>query len=136
MAHEQSLLERIAGGRREPKIDLDPALVAESVLRHLDRLFNVRQGSSATRPDYGLPDINGLLQTTSDANGEFRRAIKRAVDEFEPRLRNTAVAPDTSGSDLLQLRFKITARLVTKGLRQTVSFRTTLDDDGRLRVGS
>lgn len=133
MAYESSLLERIAAGKRDPKMDLDPSLVADSVLRHLERLFNVRQGCVETRPDYGLPDINSLMHRFPDASGEFRKAIKRAIDEFEPRLQNTTVTADTNDGDQLQLRFKITAKLVSKGLKQAVNFKTRLDE-GQFRV--
>jgi type VI secretion system lysozyme-like protein len=135
MAHESSLLERIAAGRRETKIDLDPALVAESVLKHLERLFNVRQGNVATRQDYGLPDINSLTHQFPDAGVEFRKAIKLAIDEFEPRLRNTTVTADSGNEDdMLRLRFKITAKLVAKGMKRPVNFTTQIDDDGKFRV--
>lgn len=135
MAHESTLLERIASGRRDAKIDLDVALLADSVLRHLERLFNVRQGSVATRPDYGLPDINSLVHRFPDAGIEFRKAIKRAIDDFEPRLRNaTVTGDDDDRGDMLLLRFKITAQLVARGMKKPVNFTTQIDDDGRLRV--
>jgi type VI secretion system protein len=135
MAHESSLLERIAAGRRETKIDLEPELVAESVLRHLEHMFNVRQGNVASRPDYGLPDFNSLAHRFPDAAHEFRRAIKRAIEDFEPRLRNVTVSADAEPSEeLLQLRYKITAKLVARGLKRPVNFTTQVDDDGRFRV--
>jgi type VI secretion system protein len=135
MAHESSLLERIAAGRRGTKIDLDPALVAESVLKHLERLFNVRQGNVGTRSDYGLPDINSLTHKFPDAGIEFRKAIKRAIDEFEPRLRNTTVTADSEGrDDQLRLRFRISAKLIAKGMKRPVNFTTQVDDDGKFRV--
>jgi type VI secretion system protein len=135
VAQESSLLERIAAGRREAKIDLDAKLLADSVLRHLERLFNVRHGNVATRPDYGLPDFNSLAHDFPDAPLEFRRAIKRAIEDFEPRLRNVMVTPDTDdGGDVLRLRFKITAKLESKGLKRAVNFMTQVDDDGRFRV--
>jgi type VI secretion system protein len=134
MAHESSLLVRIAAGRRDVKIDLDVATLVESVLKHLERLFNVREGSVATRPDYGLPDINSLAHKFPDAGVEFRKAIKSAIDEFEPRLRHATVTSDDSEGDMLTLRFKITAKLVSKGLKRPVNFTTQIGDDGRFRV--
>jgi type VI secretion system protein len=135
MPNDNSLLERIAAGRREAKIDLDPNMLVDSVLRHLERLFNVRHGNVATRPDYGLPDFNSLVHRFPDAGAEFRRAIKRAIDEFEPRLKGVTVTPDSDdASDKLALRFRITARLETPGLKHQVNFTTQIDDDGRLQV--
>lgn len=135
MANDSSLLERIASGRREAKIDLDPEALMSSVLRNLERLFNVRHGNVATRPDYGLPDFNSLVHRFPDAGMEFRRAIKRAIDEFEPRLKNVTVAPDADDTlDRLTLRFRITARLEVKGLKHHVNFTTQVNDDGRLEV--
>jgi type VI secretion system protein len=134
MAYETSLLERIAAGKRDAKVDLDASLVAASVLGHLERLFNVRQGNVATRPDYGLPDINSLVQGFPDASAELRRAIKRAIDEFEPRLSGTVVAADSTEGDAFQLRFRISAKLAARGLRQGVSFTTRVDNEGKLTV--
>jgi len=122
-------------GRREAKIDLDADLLVQSVLKNLERLFNVRHGNVATRLDYGLPDFNSLVHRFPNAGVEFRRAIKRAIDEFEPRLKNVTVTPDTdNASDRLALRFRITARLETTGLKHHVNFTTQVDDDGRLEV--
>ena len=134
MGLETSLLERIAKGRSESRRDLDPDRVTESVLRHLERLFNARHGSVPARPDYGLPDTTSLTHTLAGAGEEFSRYIREAILAFEPRLQGATVAPDASADDPLRLCFRITAQLVCKGMKWKINFRTRLDHDGRFMV--
>lgn len=134
MAKETTLLERIAAGRRVSRIDLDRAAVTDSVLRHLERLFNVRYGSVAASTRYGLPDIAGLCHELSDPRAAYQQAIREAILQFEPRLRNPVVTAEPFGDDVLKLRFQITANLVTPGAEWGVNFRTRLDAGGRFLV--
>lgn len=134
MAHEISLLERIAAGRRTARIDIDRQAVTDSVLRHLERLFNVRYGSVAASTHYGLPDIAGLCHELPDPRGAYQDAIKEAIETFEPRLRNPVVVAEPYGDEALKLRFQIRANLVAPGAEWGVSFRTRVDAEGRFLV--
>lgn len=134
MARELALLERIASGQRSARLDADPQLLTDAVLRHLERLFNVRHGSVAASIDYGLPDIAGLCHNLPDPRFAYQQAIKDAIDRYEPRLRNARVLAEDFGDDVLKLRFRITANLVHAGDQWNVNFRTRMDADGRFLV--
>ncbi|MFQ5773100.1 MAG: type VI secretion system baseplate subunit TssE [Kiloniellaceae bacterium] len=137
MTFERSLLERIGDpdedGRR---LHVDPARLAESVARHLTRMLNVRQGSVITLPDYGMPDFNDLFVRFPDGLNAIRRAIKDSVEKYEPRLRRVAVQYVLDEEDPLNLRFKITARLVIGDRAEPVAFETLIGDSGRVQVRS
>jgi len=130
---ETSLLGRISEGRRGTRIEPDAA-VSASVIRHLERLFNARQGGVAACPDYGLPDLTGLSNSQADTAHEFRRAINRAIDLFEPRLQGAKVRPDAPSDDPLRLHFRISATLVCKGVKCSVNISTRLEREGRFLV--
>ena len=85
---ERSLLERIAqpdppGAR---SLRADPGKVADSVLRHLRDLLNLRRGSIPARPDCGMPDFNDLVTRFPVAidilAAEVRRQIAASISRW------------------------------------------------------
>ncbi|MCP3867685.1 MAG: type VI secretion system baseplate subunit TssE [Gammaproteobacteria bacterium] len=134
MAHEQTLLERMAGDYREPGLEVDPGRLAASVMGHLQRMFNVRQGNVEMLPDYGLPDYNSLNQEYSNAIIEFRKAIRRSIELYEPRLKHVSVRHVRDDEDPLKVKYEISARLVVRGRSRPVTFKTVLGDRGRVTV--
>ena len=97
-----------------------------SISDHLTRLFNTRSGSVTHLADYGLPDISELYSKMPDGMNEFRAAIRRTVDKYEPRLKNIRVAPQNSDNKNSQLVFILSAELKTGGqVRFQTTFSTT-----------
>jgi type VI secretion system protein len=128
------LFERLeARDMRAATLRLDYGLLAASILATLNSLFNSRQGSCQTRPDYGLADFNDALTKGADHAPSIARAIKEQIERFEPRLTQVAVRPDSEDDDLMSLRFHISARLVGRDGERVV-FETRLSDDGFVRV--
>jgi len=62
-----------------------------SIMDHLSRMFNTRQGSVAHMKDYGLPDVSDIYRRMPDGIEELRDAIKSTVEKYEPRLENVRV---------------------------------------------
>jgi type VI secretion system protein len=97
-----------------------------SISDHLTRLFNTRSGSVTHLADYGLPDISELYSKMPDGMNEFRAAIRRTVEKYEPRLKNIRVAPQNSDNKNSQLVFILSAELKTGGqVRFQTTFSTT-----------
>lgn len=136
MAFERTLLERIAQpeDHHMGALGSDPRKVSESVQRHLVNMMNTREGSSLSVPDYGLPDFNDLKHRYPDALNEIRRAIKRCIEKFEPRLTRVKVKYVADEDHPLQLRFEINALLNANGKNSSVWYETTLDSAGRARI--
>ena len=134
MAVEKTLLERIDLGDEDRRLKADPQRVADSVMDHLRKMLNVRRGSVATRPHYGMPDFNDVAAEAADAPNMLRRVIKDMLTKFEPRLKRVTVAHLPNEDNPLDLRFKISARLVVDGEESPVTFETVVGEGGQIAV--
>ncbi len=135
MAFERTLLERIdAPDDDSRRLQVDSGRLAQSVLRHLERMLNVRQGSVVTLPDYGVPDVNDLATQFPDALTAIRRVIKQSIEQYEPRLSRISVQYVANEDDPLDVRFKIAARLAVDDTDEPITFETGISNSGRLWV--
>ena len=136
MASVSSLIERISrssDGRLSPTV-VDETLLISSVLIHVQKLLNVRQGSVDMLADYGLPDYNDLSNRFPYAINEIRNEIKTCITKYEPRLENIRVTHIQDEDDPLNLRFDITARLMSEYRETTIWFETVLDTAGKVII--
>ena len=121
-----ALTGRFAGGER-----LDEVPEAEhrlrSILGNLGRLFNTRQGSLAHAPDFGLPDITDISRDRPERVDALRRAIRDAVQRYEPRLQRVRVEMEAGGrAPPSKLVFLLVAEMAPQG---RVEFQTTIRSD-------
>jgi type VI secretion system protein len=132
---EERLLERIRLQENAParRATDDHRRCINSVLSHLQRILNTRQGNVLIGDDYGVPDFIDFLQNCPDSVRDIEHSIRAAIDKYEPRLSEVRVTFDSQEDDVLVLRFQIAARLSTDG-GQPVYFETLLDTDGKIRV--
>mgnify|MGYP006287738029 CR=1 FL=1 len=133
---EDRLLKRIkawqdAPQRREKD---DPRKILESVLNHLQRILNTRQGNVPIGPEYGVPDFTDLVQVYPEGVRDFEKSIRQTIQRYEPRLTGVRVRFIPPGDDVLSLRFQIKGKLDTDDRRDSVSFESTVGSDGRIRV--
>ncbi|MSN26935.1 MAG: type VI secretion system baseplate subunit TssE [Geobacter sp.] len=133
--HEERLLERIRSMEREPlrRGGDNQRRCIDSVLSHLQRILNTRQGNVPIADDYGVPDFLDFLQTYPESVHEIERNIRNAIDKYEPRLSGASVTYVPDEEDALTLRFQIIASLTMEGGRK-VFFETVVDTDGRIRI--
>lgn len=136
MVTERRLFERLkhAGKSDERSAHLSTQVMADSVLQHLRKILNMRQGSVPTRPDFGLPDFNDMFFQFSNAVPEIQQEIKRCIELYEPRLDNVRIEDRTDQKEPFNLRFEITARLLTGEGETAVRFETSLERTGRVRI--
>ena len=131
--HEQRLLERIRAAERSPRGGDNRGSCIESVLRHLQRVLNTRQGNVPIADDYGVPDFLDFLQNYPESVQEIEDSIKKAIDKYEPRLSGATVSYLPEEEDALTLRFQIIAGLAVDGDRK-VLFQSMVDTDGRISI--
>lgn len=138
MAVERSFFQRLADPENAGllKLDPDPSAAAESVLAHLNHLFNTRAGSCQTRPDYGMPDLNDLMGEYSAGTTRIAQAIQYQIDNFEPRLKQSAVRFVPDKVDPLALTFHIVGFLDLGDETRRVRFETVMGDDGKMKLRS
>jgi len=140
MIFERSLLGRIehAEGEIKYSANLDEAMLVDSVLEHVLKLLNVRQGSVETVPGYGLPDFNDLVRQYPFAINEIRREIKICIEKYEPRLTKIKVEHVQDEDDPLSLRYDISACLCVDSHKDksisNIWFETIMDAAGKVSI--
>lgn len=140
MRYERSLFGRIAHPEDEEKYSthLDETMLVDSILEHIQKLLNVRQGSVETLFDYGLPDFNDLVRQYPFAINEIKREIKKCINKYEPRLDKIKVEHVYDEDDFINLRYDITARLCINAhadkMKTNIWFETILDAAGKVSI--
>jgi type VI secretion system protein len=136
MAREKTLLERLAdpAGYRSLTVADNTQELADSILGHLRKMLNSRQGHALIQPEYGMPDVTEFIQNLPEMVDAVQRGIRNSIEKFEPRLRNVAVnyvlSPDLGAN----LRFEITAELVTENEEASVWFETAVTPTGHIEI--
>ncbi len=122
MTAPRGLLSRIAG--------TPPADEVEAVVAHLRALLGTWRGNAPSAPDFGLGAFVDVLHELPAAAKGVSRAIKEAIEQYEPRLSNVKVRhiPDEG----LVLRFEIVAELCSR--RRPVKLSTAFQPSGRVEV--
>jgi len=109
--------------------------LAESILFHLTRVLNTRQGGPMIQPqDYGMVDITEISTRFPDSIADVQKAIRTTIEKYEPRLKNVQVDHIGEGADLQTLKFKITAQLADKKGKDSIYFETVIDPTGEVQV--
>lgn len=137
MRRDRTLLERLANPEPEGQrtISEDTGRLIESVMRHLQRLLNTRQGQALIQPEYGMPDITDCSEGAPEALDRVRRAIKNSIEMFEPRLRRVRITHLPLGEDL-NLHFAISGQIVTEKEQIPVHFDTTVTPSGNAMIAA
>jgi|SRR5579863_984317 len=136
MGRERTLLERLAdpGGEGPLSVSENTQRLADSILRHLRKMLNTRQGHVIVQPEYGMPDVTEFLRTLPEMVQAAQEGIRNSIERFEPRLRNVAVEYVPSQEILMELRFEVTAELVTESEEASVWFETAVAPSGHIEV--
>lgn len=136
MGRERTLLERLRDPERHvrPTIQENTQELADSILLHLQRMLNSRQGHALIQPEYGMPDGSEFMRSLPDAVDEIRHTIRSSIEKFEPRLRRVKVVYAPSEHDPFRMRFEVTAELVTEKEKASLWLETAIDSSGHVDV--
>ncbi len=121
----RGLFERLERGAR----DLDEV---RSIMAHLHVLLNTVHGGHAGDPMLGRPDLTDLVHTYPEGVRSAERAMRAAIERFEPRLADVDVRAVAS-AEPLSLAFQIRATRAADRTRP-IRFFTELDARGRFVV--
>jgi type VI secretion system protein len=102
-----------------------------SILGNLARLFNTRQGSLVHVPDFGLPDITDVSRALPERVDALRRAIRDAVQRYEPRLQRVRVELEPQAATSSRLVFLLVAEM---GPGARIELQTTIRSDELVEV--
>ncbi|MBB6056798.1 type VI secretion system baseplate subunit TssE [Tolumonas osonensis] len=110
-----SLFERLNGETVGRDKRLTEESLAASILNHLNKLLQTRQGTVHCLPEYGLPDLNDANASIYDSINRIRRHVEWAINCYEPRLTNVRVAHAPDAANPLALKFRITGTMQKDG---------------------
>ncbi len=102
-----------------------------SIMDHLNRMFNTRNGSIPHLKDYGLPDISEIYRKVPEGIEELKAAVKRTVERYEPRLKNVRVVRRDDNQKDARLVFILSGEIKKGGL---VRFQTTFISTGNSQI--
>jgi type VI secretion system protein len=135
---EERLTERIRhlGKGIERSSKKDTSRVVNSIVNHLQRLLNTRQGSVPIADDYGMPDFTSFLgENLNDQAEKISNIIRSMILKYEPRLSNVQVLFVPDKDEVLSLRFKLQAEIVhVNNERVALELETVISSDGKIRV--
>lgn len=136
--YEERLTQRIRNlERKEDGRDGgDLSHIVNSIINHLQRLLNTRQGSVPIAEDYGMPDFTNYqgLGITEEAK-DIADIIKNMILKYEPRLGGAQVTYEPDKDDMLSLRFKLQTEIVhVRDERVVVELETVISSEGKVRV--
>ncbi|MDR1578405.1 MAG: type VI secretion system baseplate subunit TssE [Deltaproteobacteria bacterium] len=127
------LLERIRQNPGFSGLSATEVLTA-SLSKHLRLILNTHQGSSASAPDFGLPDMASLAGDSEiETFQEIARILTAIIAKYEPRLKN-AEAIKIPGRQTGILEFSITGLVELDGERRSLLFSTAIHPDGQIQV--
>lgn len=136
---ERRLLERIAywerGRERTSQTQVD--VLVRSVMDHLSRLLNTRQGSVQIDPRFGVPDFTNLAGgTASGSIRDIEEEITRMVLKYEPRLKSPRVMVRQGGTDVLSIYFSLEGRIEVDAREIPLQIATAVSASGKVEIVS
>ena len=133
---EERLTERIRSWNKAPdrRGGSDPKRMIDSVIGHLERILNTRQGSAQIADDYGVPDFSDFRSGFPDAIRDLERTIRNTIQTYEPRLTAVRIKFIPQDENMLTVSFQIVARLILEDKKDPVVFESIIDSDGKVTI--
>lgn len=134
--YEERLLERIGGLEKNPeeRLGTNISRAVDSVIRHLQRMLNTRQGSVPIAEDYGISDMTNFPgEDLADTGNSISNIIRQFIAKYEPRLDMVHITFEPQEGSALSLRFKLEGRLVREDKRPII-LETVVNSSGKVNV--
>lgn len=131
------LLERLREMDQHPdwRGESDPQTIVVSVLEHLGKILNTRQGSTPIAMDLGMPDFTSLAGSlTADSLPEMEQTLTEVITKYEPRLSDVKVDFEPQAGTSFMIGFKLAAKVRVENNEMPVVFETLLNSDGHITV--
>jgi type VI secretion system protein len=136
--YEERLTETIRDLERPDrgKNQGDLSYIMQSVVEHLERILNTRQGSVPIAEDYGMPDFTNFYgESLNNQSQEIAHLIQQMILKYEPRLQGIEVSFVPGADDLLALRFRLKAQLLVLQDRTVpIMLETVVSSDGKVMI--
>jgi len=118
------------------------SLAKKSIIDHLTRLLNTRQGSVPIDPSYGMSDLSNIAGSFAIGTTEaICEEVAIQISRYEPRLANPRITVNNAADErnVLALRFDISAQIINpagKSVSEPLSLLMRIDSSGRVHLQS
>ncbi|TAK87751.1 MAG: type VI secretion system baseplate subunit TssE [Aquabacterium sp.] len=144
MRFQTSLWDRLLNSdtsRSELFLGVDLSQLKSQVARDLERLLNTRRCyddaefvafpmAGASIFNFGIPDFSAKSLSSGVDRDQICLAMAKAIERYDPRLRNVMVRLRDTQSEVHRLAFDIHAMLRVTGFQDAVSFGAQFDSAG------
>lgn len=131
---EQRLLERIsrlAQGEERSHLTQTEMLIT-SIVEHLQRVLNTRQGSVPIDPQFGVPEFTHIASSFQpDSITKLVDNIVTMIRRYEPRLKRVTIVPLTNEHNPLTLGFSLEAAIEVDNQDIPIRLITYIASNGR-----
>lgn len=110
-------------------------ILVNSILEHLRRILNTRQGSVPVDPEFGVPDFTNLAGSFSTGTtDQIVQDMSRMIQRYEPRLRQPQVTFAANHDEVLTLAFSIAGTVNVDDHEIPVRLTTQVAANGRVSL--
>lgn len=135
---ERRLLERVArlGAENRRSHTTRAEILIESILNHLRRILNTRQGSALIDPSFGVPDFTNFAGALfGGATTKIIEDMNRMIQRYEPRLHRPHITLSESQDEVLSLSFSISGWIAVDDREIPVRLTSRVAANGQISLG-
>ena len=127
---DERLLERLKRwetreNERSQVANID--LLKASILRHMEKILNTRQGAVSMDPEFGIPDFTHIQDLSL-----IEQEVAKVLERYEPRLKDVVVHQIELDEMGANFALSVEANLAEEGV--AVHFTTYMTSSGRVRM--
>lgn len=131
--HSASLFERIEDNLATRNSNEEESLVA-SLKRNLQAILNTRAGNAQSCKELGIIDFNDATGSTVEVYATICKAIRRCIENYEPRINKVDVVAQPNESDPLTLYFSIKALVIFDEKERLINFNLRIDGNHKYKI--
>jgi len=128
-----SLFERIEESKTIRSSDDTDDLVA-SLKRNLQAILNTRSGNAQSCPELGIIDFNDATGSSVEVYSAICRAIKRCIEDYEPRISRAEIIAQPNEADPLTLYFLVKAYVSFEDRESILNFNLRIDGNHKYKL--
>ncbi|WP_244212811.1 type VI secretion system baseplate subunit TssE [Pseudomonas plecoglossicida] len=110
-------------------------VLTQSILQHLQRILNTRQGTVLIDPEFGVPDFTNLAGSfVTGETSQMIENITRMVARYEPRLKSPRIVMGEDAQEVLSLSFSLSGVVSINDRDMPLHLATRVSSDGRVSL--
>lgn len=128
-----SLFERIEESKTIRSSD-DTNDLVDSLKRNLQAILNTRSGNAQSCPELGIIDFNDATGSSVEVYSAICRAIKRCIEDYEPRIRRAEIIAQPNEADPLTLYFLVRSYVSFEERESIINFNLRIDGNHKYKL--